>query len=679
MNRIAIGFLACAAFLAPIYGGQLPVVTAPGGLDLLSLREPQHCSVAHLLIGVLAAIGYLVTLVSNKVVQTPTPKVFAPLVIFGGTLLLSLGTTDFRILTLRALGEWLCYLMLTFAIVASVGRGRGIVAVLSALVAGCAVIAADGILEYASMRSVDPTWRIFAGWINPNALAGILGMGFVLSLSLIGRCERVLKALPIAAGLLIGLALLLTQSKGGYLAAFLGVAVFFVLHGIWDRDRKALVSAAIPVILVLALGFAVRSAAAKPGQTVATRLESAGGSAEQSVGYRQLLWKGAAKVSSQQPFGLGLGTFGVESGRSGLHEPAYLAHQSYLQLAQEAGWLGIGAFLWIAVAWVVGVSKGASKLTSERATLLAGVVGAVVSSGIHNFIDSGWYHFGIGATLFLLLGLGLQLAADGSSPEFFPAKFRSLAGYGAVTVVIALLAFSASIELAKAAFLASPTPEAAGVLTGKAGIDDEAWVMSSRVHPVGELAALQRACDLAPSAKNWRRLARAVLTVDPPRGEQALNAALRRGPNNLQTLLLLMNLQIQRGSTTSEETYRRILEVEKSPYYQVRAIPELVVTEAAEARLDWLAAHPGQDDASTLQAAVDILLNYAKVTAPRVMDAVKKTGEPFGGEGMEDVTNKMARGKLASQELAAIYRKFGEEGRAKLADEATVVFGGFGL
>ena len=69
--------------------------------------------------------------------------------------------------------SWAVALGSFLAIIAVAGRGTGVKWVLGAIVLAIVAMSLRGAMEYGDMRAIDPTWRIFAGYQNPNAAAVI--------------------------------------------------------------------------------------------------------------------------------------------------------------------------------------------------------------------------------------------------------------------------------------------------------------------------------------------------------------------------------------------------------------------------------------------------------------------------------------------------------------------------
>ncbi|MFZ4506234.1 MAG: O-antigen ligase family protein [Fimbriimonas sp.] len=499
-NRLVLGLLALAAFLVPWMGGQIAVgdpSIEPGSALSAIFFAGGAATLSHALLGLIAAIA-LGLMLRRRVVQVPRPALVIPLGLWGVFLIWSVGVSDFRFESLRTFVGFALYSVIFFATVAAVGRQAGPKTILVALFAGGFLCALIGLFEYAGMKSQDPNWRIFANWNNPNAAAAALLVSFIIGVGLTITSERVLALLSGFGTVLIGLALVLTGSKGGFALALpiamaclgggflrlpnrsavsgllIGVTVvgsgFLFLKGflwfafplgavaygigVWahakPRDRS--VQLVRPLAIFVALGAMIgllqfqanQPVQTSDGQTVQhaaplSRISNASQTQDQSSEFRLNLWRTTFFLIRQRPIGVGLSAFQFESGRASLATQTVLAHNSYLQMAAEASVLGLLTFLTFGVVWLVHVHRGALALPTERSVLRSTVVAAVVGLMIHSLVDSDLYYFGLGFILFLLLGLGLLLSGDAVAPESLPGGMRAVGGVFAGSLALVLL------------------------------------------------------------------------------------------------------------------------------------------------------------------------------------------------------------------------------------------------
>lgn len=707
-NRWPLGLLALGCFLLPILGGRITVEAQPfaGGFGalLVSLWEGSEApSLAHALIALCFAVSCALTLGRSKVVQTPTNRLALPLAFVTLAVVASVALSSFRWTSLVAAAEWVMYPFGFLAAILSAGRGRGPLLAIGALVAGCFVVATMGVLDYWQMRAIDPSWRIFANWTNPNALAGMLVIGFFLALGLTMLQERINALAAGGATVVIGFALMLTQSKGGLLALGAGLIALAVAFVSWVRigESKAqaircLGTLAALAAIVLALKFApTRGPEPDKGGGVGfmSRVSNTSGTSEQSAGFRTLLWKSALDLTKQNPIGNGINTFRYYSTRPGRVSQTHLAHQSYLQLACEAGVFAALALLAFGLVFTIECFRGARKLPPERNLLRAGCFSAFVAAAVHNAVDSDLYFFGSGMALFVVMGLGAILAADALTPEQAPSSGRY--PFAIVPVFATLCLFWAGkVELAKGEVVFAmatgsfdQASEGAKSLSGMSLGDAESAFLEARVSQgQSRISALERAISLGPTPRYYRALADEKLASGDVTGAKAaLDSALNWDPNNLPALLRLMNLlSSAERMDEAKEVAKRLIETESSTAFSVRAIPELMPTETLLARVFLAESAKGTEKGELLQKAVDGFVAYRTTTAPYVQSLTKDSPDlQIGGVGRKEVASTMAIAAKAAKELATYYSGAGDTRRAaaSLADaagfeEAAAGFGG---
>lgn len=774
-RRLALGLLALAAFLAPILGGQLLVDIRPidpafaAACTAVIAGGSETPTLSHCLVGLLVAAAVCVALARMRVIHLPSGPILGTTTVLGALLAFSLVYTQYRAISLITLGEWLTYLTAFFATAAIAGHGVGPRILVGAIVAGCSLLGAAGIWEYS--LQADPNWRIFANWVNPNALAGMLVVGLFCALGLALSTRRSAALAAGAATVVIAVALLLTQSRGGFASAGVGILVFLaaaisfvrppgestialclilplrvaavawagiVLAGgsllllkhagaavacsllvlavavsaAWFMGRSRggfavpLGRLALVLACVLFLLFSAVSGVSKRSSPTGTADNAAGlgristapdQAREQSGAFRFLLWKGCLSQFRQDAAGTGIGTYRYYSTKAGLVQQTQLAHESYLQLLVEAGPLAPIALILSLALWLIQMARGARRLPSESAPLRAGVIAAVAACAVHGLFDSVLYQFGIGLTFFLLLGIGLQLAADGLSPEFIPKAGRWVAAIVAAFAVVlpAHLGFArlqASQGLGhfantRTSVAEDPRDEQAAArqsldeARSLAPFDGDIWYCSAWVagSPQERLDTLQTAAALTPCPKYYRALAREQLNQN--RADDAISSlgqALREDPNNLQALLQLMRLYAKSGNDDQAQKFAgSLLGVESKPYVKLRALPQIVPTETFEARV--FLADRERDPAAKaalLRPAMDGWLSFLRQTYPQIRAGAESGVAEAGGGTMESAKSDLEMGQSVANSLSGLYRELDRPSDAAAADAAAAEFSG---
>lgn len=661
------GQLTDNAFFAALTGGtEVPLLT--------------HALLA---LPVLILLG--VALVRRQVIQVPAPVVSISILFLAFLLCASVLFSVHRGTSLSLLPEWLTYLAAIYAAVATVGRKAGPRAVVMGAFAGGAVVALRGAQEYSQMKGLDANWRIFAGWINPNAAATALMIGFLCGLTVTVIETRAKALLAGAFTALCGLALMLTQSRGGLLITGVSTVFLLVMVLAWSSQRKVAMGrlgAVLVASAVLAIAAAPRTAPISNAPSGGsgggfTRLQGSSESTDQSTAFRKNLYAGALGMMRANPVGYGLGSYRYESARSGLNTQTVLAHNAFLQLGTEATVLMPILLLSFGGVWLWLMLRGSHRQPEETKLLKAGIVATVIGIAAHSFIDSDLYYFGAGLPFFILVGVGLLLASDAVTPEYTPRPPR-LAGAAALGVValIALLAGTAEASRARARALLRSNPEG-GIAAARSAaalwpFDGEPSYLIALTEPdaVRRTPLLQEATEKTPSARNYRALSDSQRQSGDRVGAiSSLNKALVHDPSNLPALWKMLEIYRDTGDRDGAvRTARRLLEVEDSPYFKVRSLEYLVPTETFRARI-YLASLTNDplEVSNLLRPAVAGFADYAKLTVFQVQQVDKQSpGGSYAGESMDDVQDNMRLAELAARRLEGIQRTAGD---AKAAGE----------
>lgn len=680
--------LVLTAFLAPILGGQIavdPQAIPPGGLLVAVFREPQGAALAHLLVALPALAVLVWALVHRHVLQLPQSRVTVSFAVFLLFVWGSVAMSSYRMVSFASAVEWTAMLLIFFAVVGLAGRQVGPTQIVGGFVAGTTVVALIGISEYTAQS--DSNWRIFANWFHPNALAALLAYGVLGGLGFLASAkERIVKLLAGLASVLCVTALVLTGSKGGFLALVAGLTVLIVwwlVLGGGSRGRLLALAIVVPLLgLSMAVGTTAAHRAKNPGSgsgAALGRIAQGGSTQEQSAGFRTLLWQSSLELIKDQPIGRGIGTFRFHSARPGLVTQTHFAHQSFLQLGAEAGLVALIALIAAVLMIAIEGMRGVRRLPDGLRALKGAVFAALGAALVHNLIDSDLYMFGTGVGFFLFAALLLQLSPDGSNPEFTPRPVRWVAALLADLTVLALLYFAVvDVRLGGLRHLAGEgNPEAKTVfnsVTSLAPWDHRLWLLGARIEGDRKerIARLQRSIQHGPTLPAYRALAQDYIGQEDAVGAQrTLNEALRLDRNNLAALRRLMQISEGVDDDQASVLARRLVDVESTSYYKIRALPELVPTETLEARA-WLASHApsAAEQADLLRGALEGYRAYAERTVPMVVMFAKSGMD--GGYG--SISRDQAHQTLTTAlDLVAMYESSAPDQRVWAAETRTIL------
>ena len=239
---------------------------------------------------------------------------------------------------------------------------------------------------------------------NPNDMASLCL--FPLALAIGYSMTATLRVTRIASGIAIGLislALLLTQSRGGFIAAAFFLALVIVTQK-RNRTRTMVVGALLGTIVIIAApgGVFDRMLGLKK---VSTETAMTGVDPEGSAAERWAIWETAADIIESHPLnGIGFGGYPRANARFNPTLGARDSHSTYLNVAAETGLLSLPLFL----AMFVVVIANAHKV---RKSLPPPMIGEgrrlqLVEFSLYGYLVAGiWGSYGKVALLYITLGL----------------------------------------------------------------------------------------------------------------------------------------------------------------------------------------------------------------------------------------------------------------------------------
>ncbi len=546
-----------------------------------------------------------------------------------------------------------------------------------AAVAGSAIVADLGVQEYVvHLRTGERDWRIFAT-STPDFLAGYFVLMLPVALALFLETPGLRGLTPLlrtAAALVLGVILLLqlaalltTGSRFGLVS--LGVSLLVFAGGVLLAVRRGLI---LPVATrgllgVLLAAFVLGGAVfARP---VLVRLQNY---QDNSSAFRLWTWRGSLHMAFANPvLGTGVGTWTDLYPRYALTGFTRLAHESYLQMADECGVPALVVLLAALTLLGVSVMRGLGQspeaeasnswLPADSRLLRCGLLAAIAGGVVQNLIDSDWYVFFLGTAFWTLAGLAA--AANGpEAPEARRPLPAAIVAAGSVTAALLLLTGAQGIGAGYAVTaLAQKSADPGGAaesfgaarawdpLNGRYPSDLGFGVEYVRLgDPLSAEIALQNAVALEPNSVNFRRLG-TVLQASG-RNADALAAyqnGLRAEPNSVELLLRLARISPPPASLAY---YQRISDLETSPVGTARALGESVepTFAYADAALGDAAAHSAPTRAAAYYTRAAALLE-AYVNEGGSLNSQR---EAING-GQADPQTDAALGKLYQHVMTA--------------------------
>lgn len=670
-------FAILAAIAAVLFGAWIPLEFRPiESIWQAISSEPYGALFGHAIIGFLVCTGLIVTAVKRRVLPLPQVKLLIPLAFLELSVLATILVSEYKHISISGFFEWSCYGAALILTVGTVGRGPGIRAVLGAMTVAITFMGVYGIFEWvASAQIGNPSWRIFAHTLGPNVAAAYFAIGAMGALAFLRDKERIVVLLAGLGAFLCLTALLMTGSKGGFLAT-LAAGAFFVLWQLrltlspQGKENGRTFGPIVATIVVVILAFGFTTLASKrfssAGSGTLGRVAEAGATQEQSAGFRKLLWQGTAKLIGERPYGYGLGTYRFYSAKPGLTTPTQLSHNTYLQLAMEATPIALLALLGFLVLVARQVFKGTSGQATDIQDMKAAVTAAIIAVAIHSVIDSDLQIFGVGILFFMLCGLAIQLSTDSSAPEFMHPGLRRGVIAGATVIPLAMLYFGV-IDLKHGLFLANRGMTAdqaksdAQSLAALAPLDSRVAYLNYQVleqlqAPLNERqSVLRKAISLGPTFAMYRAMAE-LCARNPGSGDPVayLDKALALDPNNLPSLKKKLEILAERDPELAKQTAQRMVDIESSTYYKTRSLPEVIPVETFIARAYLAQSLQGTAKAEMLEPAIKGYQEYAKITVPRVIEFAKANlPDGFGGINPQEAKQALEE----AQRVMADYSK----------------------
>jgi O-antigen ligase len=229
----------------------------------------------------------------------------------------------------------------------------------------------------------------FGSFVNRHNFAAYMEMALAVPLGLIftGAISKDKRLLYITAVALMGVSLLLSDSRGG-LVAFIAEVIFLVLLTTGTRSRSNLaLKLGLAVLLFIAV---IGGAIFVGGDTSLTRVAETAATGDLTTG-RSNIWRVTIEViKANLPFGAGLGAFGVaytpHDTMSGL-ERVEQAHNDYLQVLADAGVVGLllGGFFLFRL-FVSGRTATSIRNTYRRG-IAVGALAGIFAILVHSIFD----------------------------------------------------------------------------------------------------------------------------------------------------------------------------------------------------------------------------------------------------------------------------------------------------
>lgn len=568
-----------------------------------------------------------------------------------------------------------------------------------AAAAGAFGAALWGVREYTTSAIVmgNVSWRAFGAFYNPNCFGGYMALAFLVPVAL-AAVSQTRSAPPVAdktpgkkrratpvpeqepppryaeiasvmMALVIGLALLVTGSKGALLGLVAAVFVFALTGAprgsrmaVWLR-RGALGMVVLGLLASLAL------------PSIRNRIFSALSGQKESGSFRVLTWQGTAEMVAARPLtGFGPNTFAHAYPRYARAGFTRQAHQTPLQLMVEMGVPGGLVALAGFVAVMLAALARTRALAGRERLLPAAALAGCVALWVHNLVDYTWYVTAHQLAFWFLLGLALPNTQDAEAPRPALRRGTVLAGLViALTLGGGLLHSEIEMSLAGRAFRAGDTDAAQAHLNRVLKLKADRWVDLSRlaesraqfsgVEDLHEavFCRLQAISRQRTEPTHYNALGRLFARIADAETDDwrlkaidALEQGLRYYPTSTEMLAALLRLQERQGDHADAlETARRLAALYDTPVRTVQAVEYFVDDNYAYAFAllseDALARKDKPQALRLASRALDVAVEW--VRSQRQNKAMLEVAGQYDLDDIEDKKALAARASKTLQEL----------------------------
>ena len=284
----------------------------------------------------------------------------------------------------------------------------------------------------------------YGQFINVNHFAFLMEMtlGMLAGLICAGGIESRRRPIAIAMALLVWMALVLTNSRGGVISmvalvlfiAFVTVNARFARKTKHRRRRSSwffsygariIRSAVILTSLALILTVAIVWVG---GDSVVSRMETVGGEVSFDTSdkiNRAEIWKATLQLIKDHPLlGVGFGGYWTAMPRyfRGTGEwSLQQAHNDYLEIVASGGVIGAALFLWFAGSVVASALKSRRSRDPFFKSARLGALAGLVAVAVHSFVDFG-LHTTVNGMIFVVLIVIISAGEHGGKNELRSAE-----------------------------------------------------------------------------------------------------------------------------------------------------------------------------------------------------------------------------------------------------------------
>jgi O-antigen ligase/tetratricopeptide (TPR) repeat protein len=295
-------------------------------------------------------------------------------------------------------------------------------------------------------------------FVNPDHLADYLDM--ILPLSVCGllfpetlvsrRRKPAAQACLAVATVIIVSAIFLSGSRGGWIAALFGVAIFGLLcgaSGVSGRQRRMMSrrtrAAGFAVLLIATIFVCGAQGIRQADQRLGSALDPGG-----SASFRLGVWSQTAAIVQQFPlFGVGLGTY--QDILPHFEKPPWTpaevraAHNDYLQFGAEAGLLGAALAAWLCAAACLTFIKSLRVAGGTIFPPLAALLCGLASLAVHEICEFSLHTVANAIMAAVIAGLAIRIGCSSLAASGEKRSRRGIVSMAPSVAILAILAIAA--------------------------------------------------------------------------------------------------------------------------------------------------------------------------------------------------------------------------------------------
>lgn len=256
----------------------------------------------------------------------------------------------------------------------------------------------------------------FGSFVNRHNFAAFIEMTIAVPLGMLmsGAVRRDRRLFYITAVVWMGIALLMSGSRGGLVAMLAGVGLIFVLTTRAHGKKKKVILIAVTAVTIIVI---VTGAITIGGETSLSRFAETAEAGDVTTDRLQI-WTVTLKViASHLPFGAGIGAFGqaytpfdTSNGLSRVEQ----AHNDYLQVLADAGLVGAVIAAGFLYSVFVTIRRNSRVENGLRRGVAVGAAAGIFSILVHSLFDFVLHTTAVTLMFIVLLSL---LAACGREYE----------------------------------------------------------------------------------------------------------------------------------------------------------------------------------------------------------------------------------------------------------------------